>query len=69
MSPVAQTARRCDLHLAKFYRKKAIAALAQARQARWIGREAGVAHLVAEALWWRRFSNRRAQRARQEVAR
>lgn len=68
MSPLAQSARRCDLRLAKFYRTKALAVLAQARQARWIGRESGVAGLVAEALWWRRFSNRRAQRAREEIA-
>ena len=69
MSTLAQTARHCDLRLAKYYRTKALAALALARQARWSGREAHVAHLLVEALWWRRFSNRRVQRARLEVAR
>lgn len=68
MSPAAESLRRhCDRRLAKFYRTKARTTLAQARQARWMGREEVAVTLVSDALWWRRFANRWAVRARQEV--
>lgn len=66
MRSVVESARDCDLRLASFYRRKARIALAQARQARWVGREEAVGALVRDALWWRRFAHRRQARARQE---
>jgi len=64
MRSAAESARRCDLRLASFYRRKARIALAQARQARWVGREERVPVLVREAQWWRRFAQRREAQAR-----
>jgi len=70
MSPAAaEFARRGEQLLASHYRSKARTALARARQARWAGREQAVAGLVHDALWWRRFAQRFAARARQAGAR
>jgi hypothetical protein len=63
MPAAAHPAKRSNLRLGKFYRAKALAALARARHARWIGREGAVAVLLATALQWRRFSNRWVRRA------
>jgi hypothetical protein len=66
MRTAAENERHCQLRLASFYRRKARIALAQARQARWVGREEVVAALVREARWWRRFGHRWEGRARQK---
>jgi len=68
MRSAAESARHCDLRLARFYRRKARIALAQARQARWVGREEAVGALVRDSQWWRRFAHRWEARARQEEA-
>jgi hypothetical protein len=59
--------KHCERRLVQFYRSKARTTLAQARQARWMGREEAAAALVSDALWWRWFAHRRAVRARQEA--
>lgn len=71
MSPTAvQFAQQGDRALARHGRRKAHAALEAARQARWRGREeAMVARHRAEALWWRRFAQHFARRARQQGVR
>jgi hypothetical protein len=64
MTSTPEPARSRYLAFAQRYRRKAWEALAQARDARWVGREFAVADLVQDALWSRRTANHFAALAR-----
>jgi hypothetical protein len=64
MTSIPKLAQRSYLALAQCYRNRARQALAQARNARWVGREWAVADLVQDALLSRRTANHFATLAR-----